>query len=521
MAGSSMALTCPFRSLVPRFSADPLVKIRRLWKACGSILFERLQFFMPLLGRSHKQHMKNKAKKGKKTKTKIDIDQGWELINPNAAGIDIGSREHWACVPAGRTEKPVRPFGTFTADLEALADWFKECKITSVAMEATGVYWIPVFQILERRGFQVILVNARQTKNVAGHKTDVLDCQWIQRLHTYGLLQGSFRPKDEYCVVRAYLRYRDELVSARSTQCQHMQKALQQMNVQLHHVLSDVTGVSGLAIIRGIGEGQRDPVKLAALVDRRVRASQSTIQKALAGDYRSEHLFVLKSAFDLYHTYEGKIDACDEQIVRALAQLPDPVDWAAKPLPARKEGRPARADQMAGQDLRASLYPKLGVDLTAIEGIGSLTALVVLTEVGPDLSRFRSEKHFASWLGLCPDNRISGGKVLGSRTRRVINRVSDALRMAAMTLERSQSALGAFHRRMKARLGAAEAITATAHKLARLIYRLLKHGEAYVRQGMADYEQRFQERKLYALQKTANVMGFQLVPKQPTTESVS
>jgi transposase len=235
--------------------------------------------------------MKNKSQKAKKTKTKIDIDQGWELINPNAAGIDIGSREHWVCVPAGRTEKNVRPFGTFTSDLEALADWLEECTISSVAMEATGVYWIPVFQILERRGFQVILVNARQTKNVAGHKTDVKDCQWIQRLHTYGLLQGSFRPKDPYCVVRTYLRYRDELVSARSTQCQHLQKALQQMNVQLHHVLSDVTGVSGQAIIQAILEGERDPVKLAAMVDRRVRASQGNIQKALVGDYRTEHLF--------------------------------------------------------------------------------------------------------------------------------------------------------------------------------------------------------------------------------------
>jgi transposase len=465
--------------------------------------------------------MKNKATKAKKQKQKIDLDQGWELINPNAAGIDIGSREHWACVPAGRTEKPVRPFGTFTADLEALADWFQECHVTSVAMEATGVYWIPVFQILERRGFQVLLVNARQTKNVAGHKTDVKDCQWIQRLHTYGLLQGSFRPKDEYCVLRVYLRYRDELVGARSTQCQHLQKALQQMNVQLHQVLSDVTGVSGLAIIQAILEGQRDPVKLSTLVDRRVRASQGMIQKALAGDYRSEHLFVLKSAWELYQVYEGKINACDEQIVRELAQLPAAIGVAIPPLPTRKEGRPARADQLAGHDLRAALYPKLGVDLTAIEGIGSLTALVVLTEVGPDLSRFRSEKHFASWLGLCPDNRISGGKVLGSRTRRVVNRVSDALRIAAMTLERSQSALGAFYRRMKARLGAAEAVTATAHKLARLIYRLLKHGEAYVRQGMADYEQKFQARKLYALQKTANIMGLQLVAKQPTTQGVS
>jgi transposase len=221
--------------------------------------------------------MKSKTRKSEKQKKKIVIDPAWELINPNAAGLDIGSREHWACVPARSAEKNVRPFGTFTVDLEALADWFQACGVKTVAMEATGVYWIPVFQILERRGFQVILVNARQTKNVAGRKSDVNDCQWIQRLHTYGLLQGSFRPEDKYCVVRTYLRYRDELVSARSTQCQHLQKALQQMNVQLHHVLSDVTGVSGLAILQAILDGQRDPVKLAAMVHRGVRASQERI----------------------------------------------------------------------------------------------------------------------------------------------------------------------------------------------------------------------------------------------------
>lgn len=465
--------------------------------------------------------MKSKTPKSKKKKQKISIESDWELINPHAAGIDIGSREHWVCVPASATANNVRSFGTFTVDLEALADWLQACGVTSVAMEATGVYWIAVFQILERRGLAVMLVNPKQTKHVAGRKTDVQDCQWIQRLHTYGLLQGSFRPEDPYCVLRTYLRYRDELVCARSTQCQHLQKALQQMNVQLPQVLSDVTGVSGLAIIGAILAGERDPVKLAALVDRRVRATALTIQKALVGDYRPEHLFVLQQAFCLHAIYEERIAACDEQIVHETATLPDQVNPQLKPLPPRKAGRAAHKDKMQGQDMREALYRKFGSDLTAIEGIGVTTALVILTEVGPNLAKFKTEKHFCSWLGLCPDNRISGGVVLSSHTRRVVNRVSDALRVAAVSLERSTSALGGFYRRMKARLGAAEGITATAHKLARIIYRLITHGEAYVRQGMEDYEKKFRERKLQGLKKTAKSMGFDLIEQQQVAASVS
>jgi transposase len=424
-------------------------------------------------------------------------------------------------VPPEATAENVRKFGTFTADLEAMADWFQACGVTSVAMEATGVYWIPLFQILERRGLQPILANARQTKNVAGRKSDVQDCQWIQRLHTYGLLQGSFRPEDAYCVLRTYLRYRDELVGARSTQCLHMQKALLQMNLQLPQVLSDVTGVSGLAIIGAILEGDRDPAKLAALVHRSVRATTATIQAALTGDYREEHLFVLRQAYELYLTYEAKIKACDEQIVRETASLPAKVDPVLKPLPARKEGRKPYMDKLAGVDMRPELYHKFGVDLTGIEGIGVLTGMVLLTEVGPNVSRFRGEKQFCSWLGLCPDNRISGGKVLSSRTRRVVNRAADALRQAASSLERSQSALGGFARRMKARLGAAEGITATAHKLARIVYRLIKHGEAYVRQGVEDYEKKFQAGKVRALKKSAQALGFELIEKQSVASGVS
>jgi transposase len=465
--------------------------------------------------------MKRTTTKRRKRKAKIQIDEQWQAINPHAAGIDIGAKEHWVCVPPGSAEINVRPFGTCTADLNALADWLQECGVTSVAMESTGVYWIPVFQILEARGFALTLANARQTKNVAGRKSDIQDCQWIQRLHTYGLLQGSFRPKDAYCTLRTYLRYRDELIAARSTQCQHMQKALQQMNVQLTQVLSDVTGVSGLAIIGAILEGQRDPVQLSKLVDVRVRAKPAAIQKALVGDYRPEHLFVLRQAFELFHTYEAKIDACNQQIVVETAKLPERVDAKLKPLPPRKEGRSKCHFKLMGEDMRPWLYAKFGVDLTAIEGIGITTALVMLTEVGPDLSKFPTEKHFCSWLGLCPDNRISGGKVLSSRTRRVVNRLSDALRMSAYALEHSQSALGGFHRRMKARLGAPEAITATAHKLARIIYRLIKHGENYVRIGMEEYEHKFQAGKLKALKRQAKLMGFDLIALQTVPTGVS
>jgi transposase len=415
----------------------------------------------------------------------------------------------------------VQKFGTFTGDLEKLADWLQDCGIKTVAMESTGVYWIPAFQVLERRGFEVRLVNARQVKNVSGRKSDVLDCQWIQRLHSYGLLNASFRPADQMCVLRTYLRYRDELVCARSVQCQHMQKALQQMNVQLHQVLSDITGVSGLRIIEAILAGERDVKQLAGLADRRVRASQGTIEKALRGDYRAEQLFVLQSAFDLYQNYEQKIHLCDEQVIAQLAQLPARVDLKEQPVPPRKPGRPQRLDLVAGTDLRAELYRCAGVDLTAIEGIGVLTAEVVISEIGLDMSRWRSEKHFASWLGLCPDNRISGGKVLSSHTRQVVNPLADALRIAATTLQNSKTALGAFYRRMRARLGAASAITATAHKLARIIYRLLKHGELYVQQGMEVYERRYRERLLHNLKKTASTLGFELTPKQQLAASVS
>lgn len=459
--------------------------------------------------------MKRESKKSKKPSGKIACNASFPVLNPDAAGIDLGSKEHWVAVDPGRTDRPVRSFGTFTEDLEAMADWLKECAITSVAMEATGVYWIPTFQTLERRGFSVLLVNAARIKNVSGRKSDIMDCQWIQRLHACGLLNGSFRPADAYCVLRTYMRYREELIPARTVQIQHMQKTLLQMNLQLTQVVSDISGESGLAIIEAILEGQRDPVRLAALAHHRIKASRSQIAKALVGDWRPEHLFVLKKAFELFHVYESKITELDEQIALELEKLPNRVCCDVKPLPAKTPNK------KIDEKLRLQLYTKIGADLTAIDGIGVNAALTMLTEVGADLSRFKSEKNFTSWLGLCPSNRISGGKILSGHTRRVVNRLSDVLRLAASSLERSQSALGAFYRRMKSKLGPAPAITACAHKLARLIYRLIKYGEAYVREGLADYEKKCEAQRRRQLERNAKALGFELTPIQSFPPAVS
>jgi transposase len=452
--------------------------------------------------------MKPSSAKPKKTMPKTSIDQNWSVINSNAAGIDLGSREHWVAVPPGREAQSVQPFGTTTPQLEAMADWLKRCQVTHVAMEATGVYWVAVYQYLEGKGFQVLLVNARQIKNVSGRKSDVLDCQWIQRLHTYGLLGGSFRPADAYCVVRTLLRYRDELIAGRTTQVQHMQKALLQMNLQLRVVLSDICGESGLAIIEAILKGERDPVKLAGLAHRRVKSTRDQIAQALVGDYRSEHLFVLKMGWELYRSHQHQISQCEQELAAAIERLPDRIDLAQDPLPAKSKGK------KLDEELRTSLYRKMGVDLTAIESIGTTVALTVITEAGPDLCGFPTEKHFCSWLGLCPEHRITGGKILSSHTRRVANRLSDALRLAATSLQKSASALGGYYRRMRGKLGVPQAITATAHKLARIIYRLLKHGEAYVRQGLEDYEKKTREQSLKRLRQTAAAMGYQLTECQ-------
>ena len=394
----------------------------------------------------------------------IPDEMNLSLINPNAAGIDLGADRHWVSVPVGRDSESVRSFACFTADLYTMADWLKQCRIKTVAMESTGVYWIPVFQVLESRGFEVKLVNAHSVKTVPGRKTDVLDCQWLQKLHSYGLLSGSFRPDDQICVLRSYIRQRDNLIKSACIHVQRMQKALTEMNLQLHRVISDVTGTTGLSIIKAIIAGERNPQSLAALKDGRIKASCEEIAAALTGDYRPELVFILQQELQLYEFYQAQILAVDAQIEQCLASFTSKVDVTQKPLtkPKRRgKKQPGNAPQF---DLRTHLYRISGVDFTQIDGCGALTILILLSELGLDPSRFPTVKHFTSWLGLCPGSRVTGGKVKSSKTRRVVNRAANAFRMAAQTLCRSHSALGAYYRRMQRRLSAPKAITATAHK---------------------------------------------------------
>jgi transposase len=435
------------------------------------------------------------------------------VLNPNAAGLDIGATEIYVAVPADRDSEPVRCFATFTQDLGALADWLEQCRIQTVAMESTGVYWIPIMQILEERGLQVYLVNARYAKNVPGRRTDVSDCQWLQYLHSVGLLKASFRPAQEVCAVRS-LRHRNNLVELATCHVQHMQKALDQMNLQLHHVISDVTGAAGLAIIDAILAGERDPVKLAGLRDPRIRASEQIIVKSLVGDYRPEHLFTLKQSLALYRVYEKQISECESEVQQFMKSLDASTNPPSHPLAPAKDSvkkckvmAPAKA-----LCLRDEAYRILGVDLTTVPGISVLHIQAVIAEVGPDLSKFRSPAAFASWLGLCPDNDVSGGKVLWTGTRKVKNRFAAALRMAAQSLQGSRSALGEFYRRMRSRHGAPKAITATAHKLARIIYHLLITREPYDESAFALIEASYQKRTENRLKLQARALGYVLVP---------
>jgi transposase len=432
-------------------------------------------------------------------------------LNLNAAGLDIGSSQIYACVPEERDAHPVRAFATFTADLVALADWLRQCQVTTVAMESTGIYWIPIYELLEERGFEVHLVNARHLKNVTGRKSDVLDCQWIQQLHTYGLLRASFRPAEEMCVLRALVRHRENLIRHRAVHIQHMQKALHLMNLQLTNVISDITGVTGMQIIRAIVAGQHDPVQLAAYRHTRCAKSEVEIAKSLEGNYRREHLFVLQQALALYDFYGEQITACDSQLEQHYQQGPKSAEGSeAVPLLPPSTRKPT--GNQPAFDLRAALYQVAGVDLTQVDGIQVLTAQTILSEVGTDMSRWKSAKHFASWLGLAPQHACSGGKLLRSRTPKVQNRAAAAFRMAAQSVSRSDSAIGAFYRRQRAKHGPAKAIVATAHKLARIVYHLLKYRDAYRDEGTQAYEERQRQRRLKNLERQAKKLGMKIEP---------
>jgi transposase len=430
----------------------------------------------------------------------------FQAVHPHAAGIDVGNTAHYVAAPPSGEGSQVRKFGTFTSDLYTIADWLKECGVTTVALESTGVYWIPLFEVLEARGFEVCLVDTRRLKSVPGRKTDVLDCQWLQQLHTFGLLQSAFRPEQEVVVLRTYLRQRQMLIRYASHHIQHIQKALQQMNVKLSNVLSDITGQTGMAILDAILAGERDVVRLAQLRDPRCKSSEETIARSLQGHWREDHLFELGQAIELYRTYQAKLLECDERIERCLQGLPDRTGGTALPSKKRKMNR-----HTPRFDARSLLFRTTGVDLTTIDGIDTNTALKVISEIGTKIQRWPTVKHFTSWLCLCPGNKKSGGRVLSTKTRRSSNRAAQALRIAAQCLERSPSALGAYMRRMKARLGAPAAITATAHKLARLLYSLLRYGTPYVDIGQAAFEKRYQHQILKNLNRRAAKLGYALV----------
>ena len=428
------------------------------------------------------------------------------LTHPNAAGIDIGSAAHFVAVPPERDDEPVREFASFPAHLHRLADWLDACGVDTVAMESTGVYWIPLYELLESRGFTVLLVNARHVKNVSGRKSDVLDCQWLQQLMSFGLLRGAFRPADQVCELRSLSRQRTMLLRSQGRFVQHMQKALTQMNIQLANVISDVAGETGQRILRAIVAGERDGRALAQLRNARIRASEDEIAKSLQGNWRAEHLFALKQALDAFDFCGTQLAECDAQIQAQLQALHVRED---APAQGKKRGRARNAPKF---DLRTQLFQMCGVDLTRIDGIDVTTALAVVSEVGADLSKFPSDKHFASWLGLCPGTKITGGKVMSGKTKRCANRAAQALRLAAAALRSSQSALGAYYRRLCARMDKPKAVTAAAHKLARLIYAMLTHGQEYTDRGQDYFEERYRQRVLHNLAQKAKAMGMQLVP---------
>src|SRR4030095_714398 len=448
--------------------------------------------------------------KGTKRQKPVRVSEDMPVINHNTGGIDVGAAEVWVSIPPDRDEEPIQRYEMFTRDLYAMADWLKRRGIESVAMESTGVYWIPVFSIFERAGIAVVLVNAKYAKNVAGRKSDWLDCQWLRILHTFGLLAGSFQPDVEIAVLRSYLRPRQMLIEYAAAHIQHMQKALTQMNVQLANVVSDITGATGMQIIRAILKGERNAYRLAEMRDWRTKNDTETIAKALEGHYQDEHLFALQQAVELFDFYQKQIGSCDQRLADYLRCLESKIDVEAHPIPpARAKKKNRRNDP--GFDCRREAYRISGVDLTQIDSISESAALTIWSEIGIHMSPWKTEKHFSSWLTLCPNNKITGGKIFQRHTRKSSNRVRDVLCLCAQTLFNSKSALGAYARRMRSRLGPEKAVVATAHKLALLIYRLIRFGKQYVDIGQDAYQQQYKQRAVGHLARKAKEFGFQLV----------
>jgi transposase len=441
--------------------------------------------------------------------------EGMRQVNRHAAGVDIGAHEIMACVPDGDDQQLVRAFGTYTADLDALADWFVDRGIQTAAMESTGVYWIPLFETLEARGIQCCLISAQAIKHVPGRKSDVLDCQWIQTLHSYGLLKASFRPEADLVALRTLLRHRAQLIQHRAPHVLHMQKALLQMNIQLSQALSDVTGATGQRIIRAIVAGERDPRTLATLRNYRCQKDVDEMAQALTGTWREEHLLVLKQALALFDFYTIQLSECDAQIERTFSTIKPRFEPAPEePLPIKPTTPPrkphAHSKNAPASNTRTHILRITGVDLVAIPGISTSIAQTILSEIGTDMSKWPDDKHFCSWLGLAPKNEISGGKVLKSRTMKTRNRAAQAFRMAAQSVLRADCALGAFYRRLKGRLGPAQALVATAHKMARTVYHMLQDRVPYHDIGATEYNKRFRERELQYLQKKAAKLGYKL-----------
>jgi transposase len=462
---------------------------------------------------------------GKQFRTSAPVED-WTVRHRHAAGIDVHAAVHFVAVaaedvpagfinPDGKLPPGVRKFGANTGDLEALAAWLKDCGVKTVAMESTGVYWIPLYDLLASQGFEVLLVDPRQTKHAPGRpKSDVLDCQWIRRLHSYGLLTASFRPSDEIVRWRGFQRQREMLIRYAAQHVQHLQKVLEEMNVKLPEVVSDIVGQTGMTIIKDIVRGERDPHKLAKHRHESCKATEAEIASALQGTWRPEHLFVLKQALKLYEFYQKQLRECDEQIETCLRNMTDKSNGRPLPLSLRKR-KPEKNEPRFGA--RALLFRMSGVDLTQLEGISETTALVILSEIGTDLSQFPHEKNFVSWLGLCPQHRGSAGKIFKRRIRRGANRAARALRMAAQGCHHAKNALGAFYRRIQARAGGPKAIVATARKIAERVYRLLKYGQEYVRQSAQAYEAAYQKRLVESMAKKAASLGYKLVPETMTS----